>query len=82
MERCAVFLTVRFRIILIIVSLLTIVSGIVTTVSLSSRLTLGYGKVIVIDAGHGGEDGGVVGSAGVKESEINLAIAKKIKTCL
>lgn len=76
------FLTVRFRIILIIVSFLAIMSGIVTAISLRSTLTLGYGKVIVIDAGHGGEDGGVVGSAGVKESEINLAIAKKLKTCL
>lgn len=32
--------------------------------------------VVVIDAGHGGMDGGVVGASGIKESEINLAIAK------
>ena len=38
------------------------------------------GKTVVVDAGHGGIDGGVVGSAsGVKESEINLAIAKSLK---
>lgn len=30
---------------------------------------------IVIDAGHGGIDGGVVGSQGVKESDINLKMA-------
>ena len=30
----------------------------------------------VIDAGHGGIDGGVVGSQGVKESDINLKMAK------
>ena len=40
------------------------------------------GKTIVIDAGHGGQDGGVVGASGVKESEINLAIAIKLKKCL
>ena len=38
------------------------------------------GKTVVVDAGHGGIDGGVVGStSGVKESEINLAIAKSLK---
>lgn len=34
---------------------------------------------LVIDAGHGGEDGGAVSVNGVKESEINLAVAKKIE---
>ena len=35
------------------------------------------GKTVVIDAGHGGIDGGVVGvNTGVKESEINLIISK------
>ena len=33
--------------------------------------------VLVIDAGHGGFDGGAVGANGVKESDINLSIAKK-----
>jgi len=31
---------------------------------------------VVIDAGHGGRDGGAVSRCGVKESDINLAIAK------
>ena len=35
---------------------------------------------VVIDAGHGGIDGGVLGvNSGVKESDINLDIAKKLK---
>lgn len=38
-------------------------------------------KVIVIDAGHGGIDAGVYGvETGAKESDINLAIAKKLKS--
>ena len=38
------------------------------------------GKTVVIDAGHGGIDGGVTGSTtGVKEAEINLAICKSLK---
>lgn len=37
-------------------------------------------KTVVIDAGHGGVDAGVIGVAtGIKESDINLSIAKKLK---
>ncbi len=37
------------------------------------------GKVIVIDAGHGGVDPGAVGPSKVLEKDINLAVAKKLK---
>ena len=37
--------------------------------------------VIVLDAGHGGMDGGAV-SGGIRESEINLAIAEKARKML
>lgn len=36
------------------------------------------GGTVVIDAGHGGEDGGAVSISGVPESGINLAIALKL----
>ncbi len=36
-------------------------------------------KLILIDAGHGGEDGGGVGVAGTLEKDLNLAIALKLK---
>jgi len=36
-------------------------------------------KVIAIDAGHGGVDPGAVGKQGVKEDEINLQIALKLR---
>ncbi len=35
--------------------------------------------VLIIDAGHGGEDGGAVSLSGVPESEINLGIALKMQ---
>lgn len=38
--------------------------------------------VFVIDAGHGGEDGGAVSCTGAKESDINLQIAQKINDLL
>ncbi|MBR5192623.1 MAG: N-acetylmuramoyl-L-alanine amidase [Clostridia bacterium] len=38
---------------------------------------------IVLDAGHGGVDGGVLGaSTGVKESDLNLIVVKKLNTLL
>ncbi len=38
---------------------------------------------VVVDAGHGGIDGGVIGKGtGVKESELNLAIAMELKGVL
>ena len=38
--------------------------------------------VLVIDAGHGGEDGGTTGAAGTHEDEVNLAIAKRLEAML
>lgn len=37
---------------------------------------------VIIDAGHGGEDGGAVGVDGIVEKDINLAIALKLKDLL
>lgn len=38
--------------------------------------------VVVLDAGHGGEDGGAVSSSGVIEADINLQITLKLKDIL
>ncbi|RMH08800.1 MAG: N-acetylmuramoyl-L-alanine amidase [Aquificota bacterium] len=35
-------------------------------------------RVVVVDAGHGGHDPGAVGYMGVKEKDVNLAIAKRL----
>lgn len=37
---------------------------------------------LVIDAGHGGEDGGAVSVSGVSESDLNLAVAKRLDAIL
>ena len=34
---------------------------------------------VIIDAGHGGEDGGAIGKNGAYEKDINLMLAKKLK---
>ena len=44
----------------------------------SSEKTTLIDFTVVIDAGHGGIDGGVVGVDGVKESDLNLAYAKTL----
>lgn len=37
---------------------------------------------IIIDAGHGGEDGGAIGIGGASESQINLAISQRLEQLL
>lgn len=39
-------------------------------------------KVFVLDAGHGGEDGGAVSQDGTKESDINLSVTLRLDTLL
>ena len=46
-----------------------------------SRL-IDFSRTIIIDAGHGGEDGGTQSSAGVLEKEINLEISMKLGNLL
>ncbi len=45
-------------------------------------VALGRGRALVLDAGHGGEDGGAVSITGVPESQINLAIVLKLRDVL
>lgn len=46
------------------------------------RSTVGRTGPLVLDAGHGGEDGGAVSLTGAPESEINLAIVLKLRDAL
>ena len=47
-------------------------------VSISQQMGLAVRRV-VIDAGHGGSDTGAIGPSGVKEKDITLAIARKVR---
>lgn len=49
---------------------------------MSTSQTITLNRAIIIDAGHGGIDGGALGRSGVKESDINLEIALKLRTLL
>ena len=43
---------------------------------------IGAGRVIVLDPGHGGRDRGATGIGGVREKDINLAVAKQLAAAL
>ena len=63
--------------------LAAVLVGVAVTVAVSPIADTGIPKknlTVVIDAGHGGIDGGVAGvSAKVKESDLNLAVTKKLE---
>ena len=44
--------------------------------------TLSNRKIILVDAGHGGEDSGAIGKNKTQEKNVNLAIAKKLVTII
>ena len=74
------FLTIKKRTlcaILVGVILVCSVVGVCYAVRATSSPKAQY--TIVIDAGHGGRDGGAVGSTGVTESELNLEFSLKLK---
>ena len=74
------FLTIKKHtmcVILVGVILICSIVGVCYAVKATSSPKALY--TIVIDAGHGGRDGGAVGSTGVTESELNLAFSLKLK---
>lgn len=69
----------------ILIGLLIVALTVGLCFAVSATATSAYsvpkiGKTVVIDAGHGGADGGVVGvNTSVKESDVNLSIARSLK---
>lgn len=72
------FITLKKKTVVIVLSLaLAIVTVFATAQAVISAARTDNGITIVIDAGHGGADGGMVGATtGTKESDINLSITK------
>ncbi|MCI9404679.1 MAG: N-acetylmuramoyl-L-alanine amidase [Clostridia bacterium] len=72
------FITIRRKTLIAVLSIVlcaVVVAATAATVIAATRTDNGI--TIVIDAGHGGADGGVVGATtGTKESDVNLGISK------
>ncbi|VYS95342.1 Germination-specific N-acetylmuramoyl-L-alanine amidase precursor [uncultured Blautia sp.] len=64
------------------VLLLTSVFFLSKEAAMVSNETAEKEKVIVIDAGHGGADPGMIGIGGLEEKGINLAVSMKLKEAL
>ena len=74
------FLTIKLRTILVISAILIFVSAFFAFSSVKSSSMPKPEYTIVIDAGHGGRDGGASGKvSGISESELNLKYAKQLK---
>ena len=74
----------RFRYVLL-TALLSLLGASLLCVPLSRRVFRQSGDahvVVIVDAGHGGEDGGAVSTDGLKESEVNLAVALRLDQLL
>lgn len=77
------FVTIKKRSLLIILSVLLVLCIIVTTSVAVATIDISRGPTIVIDPGHGGQDGGVTGTnTGVKESDINIKVSLILKSYL
>lgn len=60
----------------------SIISGNDDPTSLISKKIPKNIKVIVIDPGHGGKDFGAIGRGGIREKDVNLLLAKRLKSYL
>lgn len=82
-EVVTVFITIKKWTILYVISMLLLVVGFVTifrqgaTVQSSAVQNIAVSPILILDPGHGGEDGGAVAQDGTIESHINLSIAEK-----
>lgn len=69
---------------LLVLSLLAGISAVISRKTRSDLETVSKSPVptVVIDAGHGGEDGGTVGVNGLLEKDVNLDIALRLRDLL
>ena len=77
--RKIIAVTAAFLIILSVMLYLTFMANSSATEASASPITQ---KTIIVDAGHGGEDGGAIGLDGTVEKDINLDIALKLEKLL
>ena len=62
----------------LVIDVIDLESDVVETVDSIEKVFPVKKKVILVDAGHGGEDYGAIGKSNSREKDVNLAIAKKL----
>lgn len=80
----------KFKAHFVLVSILVLIAGVLVSgysyfigkSALEANYTLNNNAVIIIDAGHGGIDGGTHSADGTLEKDINLSIALKLREVL
>lgn len=74
------FLTIKKKTILIVLSILVAFASVISVAAITTSSMPKPEYTIVIDAGHGGRDGGTVGKqSGITESKLNLRYAKTLE---
>jgi len=66
----------------LVIDVIDLESDVVETVGSIEKVFPDKKKVILVDAGHGGEDYGAIGKSNSREKDVNLAIAKKLVTTI
>lgn len=76
------FMRRRIGVLLCVVGFLTILSAMTLLIvkpPAEASTAISSESVLIIDPGHGGEDGGAVAADGTQEAELNLLIARRLK---
>ena len=68
----------KYRYHRLVIDVIDLESDVVETVGSIEKVFPDKKKVILVDAGHGGEDYGAIGKSNSREKDVNLAIAKKL----
>lgn len=75
------FLTIKKKTIVAVLCVCLILASVISVVAVEASSMPKPEYSIVIDAGHGGRDGGAIGtSTGITESELNLMYAKELQS--
>ncbi len=69
----------RFQRLIVVLGLLGVALGVVA-IGIGGPPAPPPLRVVVIDAGHGGEDPGAVGADGTREKDVTLAVARLVQT--
>ena len=81
-RRSIPFKSIWFYCPILLLALCTIHWGSRAVTTISQRILPERGPCIIVDAGHGGEDGGATSCSGVLESRFNLEIAMRLNDLL